>query len=196
MLLLAYKSLVTLGDPNSLKAIMDEYNVITITGDWLAQFSWAADSADVVGVVALFLSSSWLRNVLVFTWTHHSLHGHDAIFNYLSNHLSQANIRNVKLDKDHGIQPNYNPEEHIIKAALTFETPIAYGRGLIRLLKDQDGKWKAFTVFLTLDDIKGHEEKGPESGYYDGHTRTWNEVHEEEKARIEKEPHVIIGEHL
>lgn len=61
-------------------------------------------------------------------------------------------------------------------------------------MQDQDGTWKAFTLFLMLNDIKGHEEKGARSGYYDGHTTTWNEVYE--KARIEKDPDLIIGEHL
>jgi hypothetical protein len=63
-------------------------------------------------------------------------------------------------------------------------------------MRDRDGKWKALTLYLTLDDLKGHEEKGSESGYYEGHTRTWNEVHEEEKVRIESDPHVIISEPL
>ena len=175
---------------------MEVQDAKAIANDWISQFSSAACATDVKAIVSLFLSHGWLRDILVFTWTHRSQCGHDAIFAYLENRLSQANIRNIKLDEDHGIIPNYNPEQKIIEAALTFETPIAYGRGLVRLLKDKDGKWKAFTAFLTLDDIKGHEEKGPCSGYYNGHERTWNEVFEEEKARIEKDPHVIIGEYL
>ena len=173
---------------------MDAQETRAIANAWLAQFADAAASGDIEATVAMFLSGGWLRDILVFTWTHRSLCGHDAISNYLENRLGTANIRNVKLDEDHGIWPSFDPDRHIVEAAFTFETPIAYGRGLIRLLQDKDGEWKALTVFLTLDDFKGHEEKGSESGYYDGHTRTWNEVHEEERARIEKDPHVIISE--
>lgn len=167
-----------------------------IVNGWLALFADAAASGNVKGILTLFLSAGWLRDNLVFTWTHRSLCGHDAILDYLENRLGPANLSNVRLDEDHGIKPNHNPQLQMIEAALTFETPAAYGRGHIRLMRDRDGKWKALTLFLTLDDLKGHEEKGSESGYYEGHTRTWNEVHEEEKVRIESDPHVIISEPL
>ncbi|KAF8505013.1 FAD/NAD-P-binding domain-containing protein [Gautieria morchelliformis] len=166
--------------------------ITAIVKRWLAVFADAAASGNVKAILPLFLKVGWLRDILVFTWTHRSLRGHDAIFDYLDNTLGPANISNVRLDEDHGIKPNHDPKLQMIEAALTFETPTAYGRGHIRLMRDRDGKWKAFTFFLTLDDLKGHEEKGPESGHYDGHTRTWNEVHEEEKARSERDPHVII----
>ena len=42
---------------------------------------------------------------------------------------------------------------------LTIETDVGRGRGLVRLLQDQeDGKWKAFTLFTTMHELKGHEE--------------------------------------
>ena len=179
--------------------IMDSPDISTkggitaIANGWITQFANAAASGDVKCILTLFLSVGWLRDTLVFTWTHRSLCGHDAIIDYLANRLGPAGLRNFELDEDHSIEPNYDPKLRMIEAALTFETPVAYGRGLVRLLQDKDGSWKAFTLFLTLDDLKGHEEKVFESGYYDGHTRTWNEVHEEEKARIESDPHVIIS---
>ena len=175
---------------------MDLQGITAIVDAWLARFADAAVSGNVKAAIALFLSKGWLRDILVFTWTHRSLCGHDAIFNYLDNRLGKAGIRNMKLDKDHGILPNFDLNQQIIEAAFTFDTPVAYGRGLIRLRQDKDGEWKAYTAFLTLDDFKGHEEKGFDSGYYDGHTRTWNEVHEEERARIEKDPYVIISKYL
>ncbi|KAF8582165.1 dimethylaniline monooxygenase [Ramaria rubella] len=167
-------------------------DAVKISHIWLSQFSTAVSSGDVKATTTLFLSNGWLRDILVFTWNHRSLCGHHAISEYLTNHLEDAKIRNVELDEDHSIMPTYAPEQELIEAAFKFETPIAIGRGHVRLLQDYSGAWKALTVFTTLDDLKGHEERSFESGYYEGHTRTWSEVYEEEKARIETDPHVII----
>ncbi|KAF8516998.1 FAD/NAD(P)-binding domain-containing protein [Gautieria morchelliformis] len=171
---------------------MDPPRVSRIAAEWLALFAAAAASGDAQRTTRLFLRTGWLRDILVFTWTHRSLCGRDAIFDYLANRLGQAGIADVRLDADHGVRPNYDPKRQIIEAALTFGTPLARGRGLVRLMQDGDGEWRAFTLFLTLDDLKGHEEKGPASGHYADRTKTWNEAHAEERARIEADPHVII----
>jgi hypothetical protein len=173
----------------------DTTDAATISRSWLAKLDAAFASDDVEAATALFLSDGWLRDLLVFTWTHRSLCGHVAISEYLAGHIFQAKIRDVKLDEDHGIPPRVVPirEQPMVEAALTFDTPIAHGRGYIRLLKDGDGEWKALAAFLMLDDLKGHEEKGFESGHYERRTKTWQEVQEETTAHIENDPHVIIS---
>jgi hypothetical protein len=176
----------------------DMKGAATIAHSWLVKLDAATSSSDVEATTSLFLNNGWLRDVLVFTWTHRSLCGHGAIAAFLSSHLRQAQIRNIKLDEDHGISPSVitTSGHAMVEAALTFDTPIVHGRGLTRLLQDQGGEWKALSVFLVVDDLKGHEEKDFESGLYDGHTKTWNEVQEVRRARVEKDPHVLIGEYL
>ena len=43
---------------------------------------------------------------------------------------------------------------------LKIETDVGKGPGIVRLLQDQQdgGSWKAFTLFTTMHELKGHEE--------------------------------------
>ncbi len=43
---------------------------------------------------------------------------------------------------------------------LTIETDMGRGTGLVGLLHDPEdgGKWKAFTLFTAMHELKGHEE--------------------------------------
>lgn len=86
------------------------------------------------------------------------------------------------------------------RASYTFETPIANGEGVIRLLKDPDDpqNWKALTLSLTMASLKQYPEiaghsrplgvtRGPHVS-----TKSWLEVREEESEFLGTDPHVII----
>jgi len=49
----------------------------------------------------------------------------------------------------------------VIQAFLRIETTGRRGEELVRLISDTSdgGKWKAFTLFTTLNELKGHEER-------------------------------------
>jgi hypothetical protein len=55
------------------------------------------------------------------------------------------------------------------------------------------GDWKALSVFMMMDDLKGHEEVGYEDGVYGGHTLGWEDVNRERREKVESNPHVIVG---
>jgi hypothetical protein len=115
--------------------------------------------------------------VLVFTWDNRTLHGHRNIVEYLEKNLASANITNVVLDETPALCPSpfTLPFGQGIEFSFRFETPIAYARGLARLLPTSTTEMKALSVFVMVEDLKGHEESGSESGLYGGHTITWNE---------------------
>ena len=48
----------------------------------------------------------------------------------------------------------------MVQAFLKIETNNGWGEGLVRLVPDtnDNGKWKAFTMFTTLQELKRHEE--------------------------------------
>jgi hypothetical protein len=48
---------------------------------------------------------------------------------------------------------------------------------------------------VMLDDLRGSEELGHESGLYEGHTITFQEVLEQRIAEVERDPQVLIGMH-
>jgi len=77
--------------------------------------------------------------------------------------------------------------------------PRGFGRGYFRLVQTGPGaKWKAFSVLLSLWDLEGYVEKfGRVNGHLDdpvtGRRRLWDDVREERKRAVEKDPVAVIG---
>ncbi|PCH34929.1 FAD/NAD(P)-binding domain-containing protein [Wolfiporia cocos MD-104 SS10] len=131
--------------------------------------------------------------MLVLTWDMRSLEGHQQIYAYLTSTLAPARISHFSLADGPGSRPDITSDGGI-GAGFTFDMPARRGRGYFILLQDKDGSktWKALSVFMTVDAIKGYEEIGAELGTYEGHMRSWEDVHSERRARIERDPYVII----
>ena len=58
----------------------------------------------------------------------------------------------------HGSPADYNGNVNGVGSFLSVETDVGRGPGIVRLLQDKDGKWKAFTLFTAMHELKGHEE--------------------------------------
>ncbi|CCM04096.1 uncharacterized protein FIBRA_06255 [Fibroporia radiculosa] len=164
-----------------------------IAANWLRGFGLAAFSHDVSKLVDTFLPHGWLRDALVFTWDTRSLDGRDTITAYLRDTLAAVHLSNFKLDERPGLCAEYALNGSAVAAGFAFEMPDRLGHGYVYLQPDEaTGDWKALSVFMNLEEIKGHEEAGPEPGVYGGHTLAWEEVNGARRARIESDPHVLI----
>ncbi|GJJ11779.1 hypothetical protein Clacol_006017 [Clathrus columnatus] len=181
---------------------MENVNATEVVQQWLQNFNEVISKNDIPALLELFVQHGWLRDNLIFTWDHRSLEGHDAIKKFLSHidetepnltRLSKAKISDVKLASLYGINPGFTPE-HLLEGTFTFETPIFTGNGYVLLSppKGEEKSWKAFTLYVTAAELKGHEEDGAPIGYYDNHAKTWQEVVAEERRKIEEDPHVIV----
>lgn len=184
---------------------------------WLQDFDKAVTNVDTQSFTELFLPDGWLRDSLIFTWNFRALEGRNAINAFLSHvddpktepnetRFSKAKIGNVKLEPLHGIVPQV-AQHGMIEGTFTFETPIFWGHGYVLLVgipgpsssgvPEEEGlggkTWKAFALYLAAADLKGHEESGTPIGYYANHAKTWQEVVEEERKKIEEDPHVVIS---
>ncbi|CAL1707423.1 unnamed protein product [Somion occarium] len=169
----------------------------TIVVDWLSCYASAIDSEDPLAVADTFLPEGWFRDVLTFTWDLRALDGRGKIASYLTNGLAAAGISELKLDERLHLRPRWNAfsprQGQGVEGAFTFQTPSAHGRGYVHLLKDVDNEWKAWAVCMTLDDLKGHEEVRFESTRaFEGHAMTWSDVLVQRRAKIERDPHVLI----
>ncbi|KAF5376769.1 hypothetical protein D9757_009496 [Collybiopsis confluens] len=121
----------------------------------------------------------------------HTIHGQDDITSYLSTHLSESNISDLKLADDQYFKPSPGPIPGTITSGFTFSTLIANGRGLFNLVLT-DGDWKASTVFMALDSLKGYEEAGADDGLYDGRFPSWSEARKKTWQDTERDPEVLI----
>lgn len=168
-----------------------------IAGAWLSEFAISLASGDISSVTQSFLPQGWLRDVLVLSWSTRSLGGHSQISKYLSEHLPNSTITDVKLDERDHLKPEeytLSPSISGVAAAFTFETSLFLGRGYFRLLEDSTtAKWKALSVFIVADDLKGYEERGYHRGIFEGHTLAWEEAEKKTRARVENDPQVVIS---
>lgn len=128
-----------------------------VFADWLAQFGPAMESGDVAAVVGLVSDDAWWRDLLALTWDLGTFHGTDAITPMLSANLAQAGLSGVAVVTDYApsVQGGGTAEAYV-EGFFTFETALAVGRGVARL-RSYDGEWKAWSVMLGMEDIKGHE---------------------------------------
>lgn len=159
---------------------------------WIARLSESLQRQDAADATSLFLHDGWLRHFLVFEWDIRTIHGQDKIASYLSTHLGHTCLSDFALASDQYLKPSPGPIPETITSGFTFSTPIANGKGFFTLFFT-GGDWKASTVFMTLDSLKGHEELGADQDLYNGRFPTWLEECERKWKSAEREPEVLIG---
>ncbi|KIK59264.1 hypothetical protein GYMLUDRAFT_245340 [Collybiopsis luxurians FD-317 M1] len=161
---------------------------------WMAEFSECLFRRDANSTTLLFHPDGWLRDFLVFQWDLRTLHGHDKISSYLSLHIHNSSLFDFQLASDNYFKPSSGPAPGTVTAGFTFSTPIANGRGFINLMQtgSASGKWKASTVFMTLDSLKGLEEPNAEGNIYHSRSPTWTEARTSRWQAAEKGPEVLI----
>ncbi|EJC98982.1 dimethylaniline monooxygenase [Fomitiporia mediterranea MF3/22] len=169
---------------------------LQFASSWISAFGEAISQANIDAVLNCLDPSCWFRDLLVFNPSLETRHGHDAIRAHLQPVLGQAKVLNVVLDTNpHGRpqEAHFGPETPIITTAFDFETPRALGKGFTRLYYPKNGETpKALAVMMMVNDWKGHEEAGNESGVYDGHNLSWGEVYRQRREEVENDPQVVV----
>ncbi|KAG2039230.1 FAD/NAD(P)-binding domain-containing protein [Suillus americanus] len=177
-----------------------------ISADWLKSLEIASSTGDAMSFVSHFVADGWFRDLLCFSWDHRTLSGLEKICGFLSevvdgkSRLERSSLRDFKID-NHTINapsPFKLPGSQGIEGvqgAFTFSitNPAALGRGFFRLTQDADGKWKALTLFINMEDLVGYEESfADQHGLYEGRTITWEEDVDAKFRAIEADPTVLI----
>ncbi|KAJ8084556.1 hypothetical protein PM082_003329 [Marasmius tenuissimus] len=167
----------------------------TVIVNWLNDFSAHLAAGNVEGAASCFREDGWLRDILIFTWNSRSLHGVAKIAAYLRDNLKPDSLTNFRVDDRPSLTPEkgyFSPRLAGVSSSFTFNTPIAHGQGYVRLVEGGSGEWKALTVFMTMEDLKGHEERGYENGMWGAHTLAWGDVKVERAKPVEQNPFVLI----
>ncbi|MGE0231213.1 MAG: flavin-containing monooxygenase [Flavobacteriaceae bacterium] len=125
---------------------------------WLQDLTAALAARDKDATAALFVADGYWRDILALTFDIRTFAG-------------AATIADAIL----GTGPAYQPAAMTleaetlqafsrkrigpsIEAFFKFETEIAACRGHLRLRRDTDGRWRAWTLFTVIEELKGHEE--------------------------------------
>ena len=128
---------------------------------WAEKFNVAVDAQDMSAVASLLYEDCWLRDRLALTWDFRTLQGQEKVTEYLKENLFRSQTRNIQIRQDGAFPPSLaSVSEGLqwVQAIFDFETNVGSGSGVIRLVEDQDGKWKAYAVSFSLQNLNGHEE--------------------------------------
>ncbi|EMD35756.1 hypothetical protein CERSUDRAFT_84853 [Gelatoporia subvermispora B] len=184
-----------------------EIDPVAIATAFLKQFEAATSSGDVDAFRNLFLPIGWMRDHLVFSWDLRSLEGPEKLSQYLSeavgnqSRFAAASLHNVTLETGTTIGPitfpvpGGAPDAKGVQGPFRFElqSPAGFGRGYFRLVPDAEGNFKVFALYVTLEDLKGHEEpKERPNGLFAGHSKYWSEEKAERHAAVENDPTVVV----
>ncbi len=155
----------------------------------------------------LFLKDSYWRDLLCLTWNFHTLEGPNKIAALLETQPAGWRIKSLAIDSSSDVgKPKVAPLDFdgnlkCIQSFLTVETDVGRGRGVVRLLQDSEdnGRWKAFTLFTALQELKGHEElnreRRPTGTEHGSHSerKNWKERRiAEENFEGQLEPAVLV----
>ncbi len=135
----------------------------TVATAWLSYCSSSLCNGDIDAFTSLFLSTGWLRDLLIFSWDIRSLEGRHKISTYLSRTILAAQVTDIRLVTDIAeLAPRTFAIPHTratgVELTFRFACRNGRGRGNARLLRDMDGAYRAITVLTELADLHGHEE--------------------------------------
>ena len=139
-------------------------DVHDIAAKWTEALSKALTSSDYNSISDLFLHESCWRDQLGLSWDYHTFEGSEKINSFLKASKNGSRIKSVQIDESsalhspHITSADYHGKVNGVGSFLKIETDVGRGPGIVRLLQDKDGKWKAFTLFTAMHELKGHGE--------------------------------------
>ncbi len=158
---------------------------------FLAKFEAALAAGDVDAAVGMFGEECYWRDLVAFTWNIKTMEGRDGVRDMLAHCLKRVKPRDWRIAEGE----TATEAGGVLESFISFETEIAPGYGLIRIM---DGL--IWTLLTTMVELKGHEEKagftrplGARHGVNPG-AKTWKELRDEETEKLgyEQQPYVVI----
>lgn len=139
----------------------DRETAAQIAREWLGGFAAAIGSSGPGAMAALLTDDAYWRDILALSWNIRTFSGNnDASAGMVSFARDRKpcgfvlDAASVQLIQRYDFAPS-------IEALFDFETEVGLCRGHFRLrdLGGGSGEWAAWTVFTSLENLKGHEEK-------------------------------------
>ncbi len=168
---------------------MNDTRQQTTAEAWLAGFADALERRDIPGTVACFAPECYWRDFLTFTWNIKTVEGPAGIADMLTQTLDATAPSAWRVEDETML------DDGVIEVWFRFETAVARGRGLLRLVAG-----KCRTLLTTMTELKGHEERKGRSrinGVKHGAVKnreTWQDRRRAETAALgyEKQPYCLI----
>ncbi|KAH9926340.1 FAD/NAD(P)-binding domain-containing protein, partial [Amylocystis lapponica] len=168
----------------------DNIDVHAVAAEWFHTFSQYASASDVDGILSLFVDDGWWRDKLVFTWEFRTFQGAPAIRKFL-----QARAVNAQMSAfafgDAALDRPF-PDLVWIRVLFDFETDIGIANGVVRLVPQPTGGWKAHNICSNLAGLKAFPEKiGPLRNPFPNHGK-WQDQRAREIEFVDADPKVLV----
>jgi cation diffusion facilitator CzcD-associated flavoprotein CzcO len=164
---------------------------------WLAQFDAALQAQDAAAAASLFLPDGLWRDLLAFTWTIQTMAGRDAIAQTMRETLPRTKPKNFR------IPPQCTPPRWVgragtdaIEVLFDFETAFGPCNGVLRLVPDDQGQLRAWTLNTNLHELRGHEEefkrRAPPDSTRDFGAENWADRLARQREFADRDPAVLV----
>lgn len=176
-----------------------------IAQQWLSNLETVLSQNDISSLANLFHEESWWRDMVALEWDFHTIRGLPRIQDFLARNQPRVQLSSFRLQDKGKFQPSLvKPAAELdlqwVASMFFFETKIGRGSGFLRLTPDAEGRWKAYAVYTSLQELKGAEEPlGPKRVYGTldsmpgGPSKgTWFERRQRQVEFLDEEPQVLV----
>ncbi|TFK48083.1 FAD/NAD(P)-binding domain-containing protein [Heliocybe sulcata] len=181
--------------PSSAVKFVNARNVASL---WLQAFAHCVSSGDIDGILDLFISDSFWRDILALTWDFRTFHGLSKIGVFLADRLALSGASSFRLNEDQVEAERPFPDVVWIQALFTFETSVGLASGVVRLVPtppvgaSDQLIWKAHIVLTNLEDLNGYPEHvGALREPRPNHGK-WRSQRQREIDFVDEDPTVIV----
>ncbi|CAL3962655.1 unnamed protein product [Diplocarpon coronariae] len=190
---------IPVADLTVIKAVEPEH-VEKATEQWISSFNKSIQSSDFSGLSDLFLPEANWRDHLCLSWDCHTFKGPEHAKNFLK---KGCRLKSVEVDRSTNFRSptvtTFDGKGQIpgVQTFLTVESDVGRGIGVARLVQ-QDTHLKAFSLFTSMRELKGHEEaifgRRPEGVAHGGQPgrKNWAERRAAEENFEDSNPTVLI----
>ncbi|KAJ6566754.1 hypothetical protein B0H19DRAFT_1138526 [Mycena capillaripes] len=172
--------------------VAPDLDVHKVAAAWFNSFSTFIAAGDVDAILGLFIEESHWRDMLALTWDFRTFHGVTEIHKFLSDRLVSSKLESFRVKQEYTALQQPYPDLAWISVVFNFETHVGLASGIVRLVPQPNGDWKAHCMYTNLDDLKGFPEQiGPLRNHAPNHGK-WAAQRRKEAAFENEDPVVLI----
>jgi putative flavoprotein involved in K+ transport len=133
-----------------------------IAASWLNSFAEALQANDAAAAASLFAVEGHWRDVLAFSWRLQTASGGTAIEAALAPTLAHTKAAGFHFSAERSVPRRVRRAgTDCIEAIFEFETVVGRANGVVRLVEETDGAWRAWTLLTTLEELHGYPDGRP-----------------------------------
>lgn len=170
---------------------------LEVASAWLAKFQEAVKSANAKQFDDLISTQGFWRDVISFTNDYRSI-AKPNILKAAQDILTPESVSNVRLDdsKPPSLENPFS-DYFYVESFFKFDVKLGPGIGIVKLIQDPDGEFRAYSLFTTLDGIHGRPFKEGSNRPRGVHNieQSYDEIREEELNNPNPSVIIIGGGH-